>query len=383
VAVAVTVTVSLTVSFSVTVTRCVTVADAAAAPASELALLLLASAAPFTRPGVAAPVSDAAGAAPSPSLLLVEVEDAAVVVVSSMGMTSSLVRVVAISVEVSRVVGPRTVVTTMGRSELREEGKVNSGSSCEVATAPSDAEPVADGSMVRVMVAVLVPKVRVAVRVMGFGRRVAEVGSELSSELVSEVDSRLVAELVAELVTELVAELEDRTEDAEAPGSRSSVEDDSEALEARPDDAEPVTVGSTITVVVPVGLDTVTTSVLVLRPVWLPAEEELDSKEEPLPTADEVALAEDEPVDSEVDEAGSMASGIVPKISFAAATSVQPTTDPSVVSMGRAKQAALGARQGKILKPSLPVHLASPPATHATWPSVQADCSVKVAKMSL
>jgi hypothetical protein len=373
--VAVTVTVSLTVSFSVTVTRCVTVADAAAAPASELALLLLASAAPFTRPGVAAPVSDAAGAAPSPSLLLVEVEDAAVVVVSSMGMTSSLVRVVAISVEVSRVVGPRTVVKTMGRSELREEGKVNSGSSCEVATAPSDAEPVADGSMVRVMVAVLVPKVRVAVRVMGFGRRVAEVGSELSSELVSEVDSGLVAELVAVL--------EDRTEDAEAPGSRSSVEDDSEALEARPDDAEPVTVGSTITVVVPVGLDTVTTSVLVLRPVWLPAEEELDSKEEPLPTADEVALAEDEPVDSEVDEAGSMASGIVPKISFAAATSVQPTTDPSVVSMGRAKQAALGARQGKILKPSLPVHLASPPATHATWPSVQADCSVKVAKMSL
>jgi hypothetical protein len=124
------------------------------------------------------------------------------------------------------------------------------------------------------------------------------------------------------------------------------------------------------------------TSVLVLRPVWLPVEEEPDSEEESLPTADEVALAED-PVDSEVDEAGSMASGIVPKISFAAATSVQPTIEPSVVSMGRAKQAALGSRQGKILKPSLPVHLASPPATHATWPTVQADCSVKVAKMSL
>jgi len=39
--------------------------------------------------------------------------------------------------------------------------------------------------------------------------------------------------------------------------------------------------------------------------------------------------------------------------------------------------------QGTSSKPSPPAQEASPPATHAVWPSLQADCLVRVAKMVL
>ncbi len=96
-----------------------------------------------------------------------------------------------------------------------------------------------------------------------------------------------------------------------------------------------------------------------------------------------VESAVDERADETVDELGTIASGIVPRICLATAILVQPRITPSVVFMGRAKQAVSAARQGMMSKPPVAAHVAIPPATHAVWPALQADCAVKVAKRSL
>lgn len=131
--------------------------------------------------------------------------------------------------------------------------------------------------------------------------------------------------------------------------------------------------------------------VLVLRP-------ELDGEGEPVivedaesadAVADKLLVDEDAetPIESDVggaaDELGTIAPGIVPRTCLATATSAQPTSTPLVVFMGRAKHAVLAMGQGMMSKPSAPAQVANPPATHAVWPSLQADCSVRVAKMAL
>ncbi|GAB1317525.1 hypothetical protein MFIFM68171_07735 [Madurella fahalii] len=136
------------------------------------------------------------------------------------------------------------------------------------------------------------------------------------------------------------------------------------------------TSGSIVRVTVTAPDETDTVTVLVNRSMDVTGPEVLVSVEELEPVA-EVAVTP--PVD---DAVGSSASGIVPKISWATAMSLQPKITPSVVFMGIAKQ-ALPAGQGISSNPSPLAHVPIFPETHAAWPSLQADRVVKVAKISL
>ena len=153
------VTVSVSVAFSVTVTRSVTVTDPAAVVASETA--------PFATPGFAVSL------AVSPVLTVsvaVEVAVAVVVVVESvMGMTTSVSLVEVLTVEVSRVVGPLTVV--------KKGGIEKAGSSWDVAGL---------GSMVKVMTLVPIVRVRVMSSVEGSGTGVTELEVVADEVMVAE-----------------------------------------------------------------------------------------------------------------------------------------------------------------------------------------------------
>ncbi|KAH6623611.1 hypothetical protein F5144DRAFT_495388, partial [Chaetomium tenue] len=276
-----------------------------------------------------------------------------VVVVFMMGMTRRVSRVV---VEVKSVVGLGStgVKTRGGRRAVRELAvgvSVGSPDSDSDGDGGGPAGGVTYGSIVRVRVAVPVERVMSAVRVMG-SLRVSEGDSEGNSEGDPEGVSEVVSELVVvELTLELTVELTSE-EDGDSKGE----------VEERIDDSE-VGVGSTVTVTVPIPLVTVTMAVLVLRPVGLPVG---------LPVED-----------SSVDEPGSIASGMAPRTCLATETPTQPRMTPSVVFTGMAKQALLASRQRRIFQPSPSVHLASPPPMHAAWPGLHADCSVRVAKISL
>ena len=115
------------------------------------------------------------------------------------------------------------------------------------------------------------------------------------------------------------------------------------------------------------------------------AEPEVDVVEAKVDVAEpEVDVAEPaDDADADADELGTMASGTVPRTFLASAISVQPRITPSVVSMGIAKQAVPGSPQGTRSKPAPLAQVASPPATQAVWPVLQADCLVRVAKRSL
>lgn len=136
------------------------------------------------------------------------------------------------------------------------------------------------------------------------------------------------------------------------------------------------TTGSMVSVTVTTPDETDAVTVLVNRPMDVTGAEVLASAEELEPVT-EVAVTP--PVD---DEVGRSASGIAPRIPLATSMSLQPKITPSVVFMGIAKQ-ALPAGQGMSSNPSPLAHVPMLPATHAAWPSLQADCVVNVAKMSL
>jgi hypothetical protein len=329
-----------------------------------------------------------------------------------MGMTTRDALVVDV------VVGPATVEKTSGGTVNAGGGaKVKSGtcledgaavgSSSEEEEADSVGSAVADasGSIVKVMVAVVVERVMVAVRVM----RSVNWDEEMVEGRVDDLDRKVEVDSKTEVDAELEvnAELE---EEAKVEVDAEADVDSKTEVEEKDDDV--AVMGSTTTVVVPTPLVTSTVVVLVLRPVVLAVEKKPDDCEEPalvedtnpvdvadetltvvdnsVDAVDEALPVADEPVPvvaetlAVVDEPGSNnPSGIPPNTCLAFSTSVHPKIAPSVVFIGIAKHAMPGTRQGEISKPSPLVQKASPPATHAVWPLVQADCAVRVAKILL
>lgn len=135
--------------------------------------------------------------------------------------------------------------------------------------------------------------------------------------------------------------------------------------------------GSMVKVTVTVPEETVTVAVLVNRG------RELAEAEVVAPSEEEPGLGAEVAVTASVEDAvGIRASGIVPRIFLASAMSLQPNITPSVVLIGIAKQ-ALPAGQGIRSKPWPLAHVPMLPAIQAAWPSLQADCLVRLAKMSL
>jgi hypothetical protein len=272
-------------------------------------------------------------------------------------------------VEVERVVGLGSAGVKKGGGrravlELEKEGSslevgVSVGSPDSDSDGDGPAGGVTAGSIVRVMVAVPVARVMTAVRVTGWLMSVSEGTWEESSEGDPEGVSELIFELVVGklvvvklvvvelVVVELTVELTSE-EDGDSKGEVGERTEDSV-----------VGVGSTVTVTVPIPLVTVAMTVLVLRPVELPVE------------------------DDAVDEPGSMASGMAPRTCLATEISAQPTRTPSVMFIGMTMQAVLGTPQWVIFQASPSAQLANPPPMHAVWPRLHADCSVRVAKMSL
>ena len=232
----------------------------------------------------------------------------------------------------ARVVGPRTVV------KAREGGREKCGSRWEEdgVTVDSGTGLATSGSMVRVRTAVPMVAVRV---------------------------TRLVAEVI-------VVELgEEEAEEGVAV----------------------VRGGSTVTITVPVPEVVSMTTVVTVPRVEVDCKESvLDGDADSVDAVADNALVTEvveapveSAVDERVDKLGTIASGIVPRICLATAILVQPRITPSVVFMGRAKQAVSARRQGMMSKPAAPAHVAIPPETHAVWPALQADCAVRVAKRSL
>ena len=320
VAVTVAVAVSRSVTFSVIVTRSVTVV--ASTPA------------PFAWPGPPVPVTLALTLTAGTAVVVtatMEVEVIVVVVVlSSTGTTLSVSLVV---VEVARVVGPRTVV------KEREAGREKCGRRWEDGvTVDSGTGLATSGSMVRVRTAVPIVAVRVTRLVAGGVVVVVELGEEVAEEGVVVVRG-----------------------------------------------------GSTVTYVVPMPeVVSITTVVMVLRaevdceePVVDGDAEAVDAVADDALETEVVEAPVESAVDERADELGTSASGTVPRICLATAILVQPRITPSVVFMGRAKQAVSAIRQGVMSKPPAAAHVAIPPATHAVWPALQADCAVRVAKRSL
>jgi hypothetical protein len=144
-----------------------------------------------------------------------------------------------------------------------------------------------------------------------------------------------------------------------------------EVVEAAVEDAPRS--GSIVRVTVTVPDDIVTVAVLVNSSMEVIGVEALD------PAVPDVGVAVTAPVDEAV---GSNALGTVPRIPLATAMSLHPSITPSVVFMGNAKQ-ALPAGQGMSSKLSPLAQVPMLPAIHAAWPSLQADCAVRVAKISL
>jgi hypothetical protein len=230
------------------------------------------------------------------------------------------------------------------------------------------------GLIVSVIVAVSLDKVTVAVRVMG--PAAAEEGADWEEELAGAED-----------------------EDAEDEGA----EDDDAVTEGAVDcegklvlaweDDDAVAPGWTVTVTVFVPGGTVTVMLLVmrLRLVELAAEEGVDC-EEPWGLDCDAAPVEEAAdavvgnkvdtvgADASGDEVGTIPAGIVVRIRLASSMFAHPTITPSIVFIGSAKQAEPAAGQGMIWKAPPLAHVPNPPATHAAWPGVQAEPSVKVAK---
>lgn len=303
-AVAVAVTVSL--SFSVTVTSlvCVTVTEPTPLPPSTTA--------PFAALGD--------GPAPDPVVLLLVSGS------SVMGMMTILVADdvdVSVAVDVvESTVGAAWVLVVVGiggeENGCRDKKLKGSGTGTLL---DADAVSVAAGGPVgwKVSVTVTTPLVRemVAVRVTG----------SMSEDVRDEMDC---------------------AEEAVVDG-----------------DAVPGPSVLTVTVEVPVPAVTVTVEVLVmrLRAVESVAEDAVLVSEADDAVDDAVAGGPVEEAPSDV--LGTIASGTVPKIRLASATSAQPTITPSVVFMGSAKQAELGSGHGMISNAPPLGHLPRPPATHA------------------
>lgn len=253
------------------------------------------------------------------------------------------------STGVKKAGGRRAVLELKrGGSSIEVGASVGSPDSDSDSDGDGPAGGVTSGSIVRVMVAIPVARVMGTVRVMGWlmsvSERVSEGDSEENLEGDPEGSSELVSELVvAKITVELTSE-----EDGDSEGEVGERIDDSV-----------VGVGSTVTVTVPIPLVTVTISVLVLLPVDLPVE------------------------DNTVDEPGSVTSGMAPRTCLATEISTQPTSTPSVMFIGMTMQAVLGTPQRVIFQASPSAQLAYPPPIHAVWFRLHADCSVRVAKMSL
>lgn len=121
-----------------------------------------------------------------------------------------------------------------------------------------------------------------------------------------------------------------------------------------------VTVGCTVCVTTPAGTKLEAPS----------AATGMTTEEDATAAADDDAATEDE-----------AATSAMPRTRLAIAPSKQSTSTPSVLFMGRAKH-AVPVGQLTMAKTPLPQMPTSPP-THATWPGLQADCSVSEAKMEL
>lgn len=97
---------------------------------------------------------------------------------------------------------------------------------------------------------------------------------------------------------------------------------------------EAVAVGSTVTVIVLLGVVTVTTTVRVLRPVALV----LSGAPVAVTEVDPVGGRSDESTDVSPDSPDSKASGIEPRTCFARVASVQPRIAPEVEFIGMTRQ---------------------------------------------
>jgi hypothetical protein len=244
-------------------------------------------------------------------------------------------------------------------------------SSEEVVDSVGNAVADASGSIVKVMVAVVVERVMVAVRVMRSVNWVEEVVEERIGVLEREVevDSRSDADREVEV--------DPRLELNSKPELDAVVDEDvkEEVAEKEEEDDIALRLGPTTTVVVPTPLVTTTVVVMVLRPLVLADVSRLEDCEEP------VLVEETNPVDvpdeappvvaetlAVVDELGNKPSGMAPNTCLAFSTSVHPRIAPCVVFIGIAKHTVPGTLQGEIWNASPLVQKASPPATHAVWP---------------
>jgi hypothetical protein len=259
-------------------------------------------------------------------------------VVLSMGMTTrEALVVVAVVVVVGRGTGVKTSEGTVkagGGAKVKsgtcwEDGAAVGSSSEEVVDSVGNAVADASGSIVKVMVAVVVERVMVAVRVMRSVNSVEEVVEERIGVLEREVevDSRSDADREVEV--------DPRLELDSNPEPDTVVEADVKEEVAEKEDDIALGLGPTTTVVVSTPLVTTTVVVMVLRPLVLADVSRLEDCEEPVlvedtnpvdvPDEAPPVVAETLPV---VDELGNKPSGMAPNTCLAFSTSLHPRIAP-------------------------------------------------------